>query len=121
MRGYGSSHFFVIFTSPLMRTTFKKGELCMKKVGKVIYGTCVVYLLMFNVMYLGNILYNGLESIPMYSIESGWLFVDVFCTTVVLIVYPVKQYISGLIRNVKKDIKERQKQQKKQDQAVTNK
>lgn len=91
----------------------------MKKVWKVIYGLCVLYLMLHWIGYFGVVLYDGLQSVPDISISGGWVFLDGITTVVVLIVYPVKQYIQGMIRNIKKDMKERQKEKNKQKQTET--
>lgn len=115
------SFFFVKNTSPLMRTTFTERRICMKKVSKVIYGLFVWYLIVFWGIYFGVVLYEGLQSVPDMSISGGWLFINGICTMGVLIVYPVKQFISEVIRNIKKDMDSKRKEKNRRKQTNTNK
>lgn len=91
----------------------------MKKVKDVFYGICVLWLLMIGVMYTVEIAVNGLISIDYYELRGWELLATIVALWTVLLRYPVKQWVSRTIKEIKMEFNARQKEQKKQNQVKT--
>ncbi len=87
----------------------------MKKVKDTIYGFCVVTLLITCVIYFAVVIYNGLSSIGDYSMNGVSLFLNQLFVGGLLIVGPVKRYITKTVARIKN---ERKKQNKNKNQTI---
>ena len=91
----------------------------MKKVKAIIYGVCNVWLLMICGLYTISLAYNGFEEVSNYSLDGGLLAMTIISAWVVIIRYPVKQWVSGVIKVIKKDFEDRRKEKQRQSRAKT--
>ena len=91
----------------------------MKKVKAIIYGVCNIWLLMICGLYTISLAYNGVEEVENYSLDGGLLTVTIISAWVVILRYPVKQWISKAIRVIKEEFEDRRKDRQKQNRAKT--
>ena len=85
----------------------------MKTFKNIMYGLCVFWLLFLVVDYGLIIAFDGLSSINDHSLDDGLLFITMICVAVVIIKYPIKQWATNAIKQIKKDFKDRQKNKAK--------
>lgn len=91
----------------------------MKKVKAIIYGVCNIWLLMICSLYTIALAYNGFEEVSNYSLDGGLLAMTIISAWVVILRYPVKQWVSGMIKIIKEEFEDRRKDRQKQNRAKT--
>lgn len=89
----------------------------MKKVKAIIYGVCNLWLLMICSLYTISLAYNGFEEVSTYSLDGGLLTLTIISAWVVIIRYPVKQWVRRTIQIIKEDFEDRRKERQKQSRA----
>ena len=77
----------------------------MKKIGNVLYGLAVLWLLFISITYGVTVFYCGLEEIRGFSIDSGTLFVTMICVIILLIVHPIRNIVKNVIKELDRSCK----------------
>lgn len=91
----------------------------MKTLKGIIYGLSVIWLLALSIMYTLVIAYEGLEEINYCELDGGYYFVTIIAIWVVIVRYPIKQWLSKMTKEIKKEIKDRQKERQAKKQVKT--
>lgn len=83
----------------------------MKKMKSIIYGLCIFWDLFVCATYMIVIVLDGVKNVGDYSLDSGYLFVTMIATMIVIVKYPVSIWAKRVVAQIKKEFKNRQKAQ----------
>lgn len=76
----------------------------MKLFKDVVYGCAVIALIVDTILYFGIVAYNGLSEVNRLE-TSGWGLFSMMVCAAIVIAKPIKSYINGVIRDIKREIR----------------